>query len=46
MQVELFDIALDEIAKDPDLYNKVLEITYDDEADEFIVERYELPPSR
>jgi hypothetical protein len=43
MQIELFDIALDEIQNDPDLYNKALEITYGSEADDFVVVRYEIP---
>ena len=43
MQIEVFDIALDEIQNDPDLYNKALEITHDTDADDFVVERYEIP---
>lgn len=44
IQVELFDAALDEIARDPDLVNQVLEVTFDFEADKIILIRYALPP--
>jgi hypothetical protein len=43
MQLELFDQALEELAIDGDLINKVLEITLDND-DEFFVRRYSLPP--
>ncbi len=41
LQIELFEQALLELADDPDLVNKVLEITLEDEA--LHVRRYELP---
>lgn len=43
MQLELFEQALDELEADPDLINKVLEITC--EQDGLQVRRYHLPPS-
>lgn len=42
MQLELFAVALDEIAQDGDLVNKVLEISYQDD-DQIRVDRYDLP---
>jgi hypothetical protein len=42
MQLELFAVALDEIARDDDLVNKVLEITYQDD-NEIRIDRYDLP---
>jgi Domain of unknown function (DUF5615) len=43
LQLELFAVALDELAGDPDLVNQVLEVTVDT-ADELHVLRYALPP--
>jgi hypothetical protein len=44
IHVELFEAALDEIARDPDLVNQVLEVTFDFEADKITLIRYALPP--
>lgn len=41
MQIELFDEALDELARSSDLVNQVLEVTMDDHS--IHVRRYELP---
>ena len=41
MQIELFDEALDELARSSDLVNQVLEVTMDDRS--IYVRRYELP---
>jgi hypothetical protein len=44
VQLELFDIALDELDNDGDLVNQVLEITLEDGKDaEITVRRYALP---
>ena len=43
LQLELFEIALDELAGDPNLVNQVLEVTAD-AADEIHILRYALPP--
>ena len=43
LQLELFEVALDELAGDPDLVNQVLEVTAD-AADEIHILRYALPP--
>jgi hypothetical protein len=43
LQLELFEVALDELAIDPDLVNQVLEVTADD--DDIHVLRYALPRS-
>lgn len=42
MQLELFEQALRELARDGDLVNKVLEISL--EGEEFRIQRYSLPP--
>lgn len=44
LQLELFETALDELDRDNDLVNQVLEITLADSADEIEVLRYKLPP--
>lgn len=41
MQVELFDLALEELDADADLVNQVMEITWDDDAIQ--IRRYRLP---
>lgn len=43
LQLELFEVALDELAGDPELVNQVLEVTAD-AADEIHILRYALPP--
>ncbi len=43
LQLELFEAALDELDRDNDLVNQVLEITLPDPADEIEVLRYKLP---
>lgn len=44
MQRELFEVALDEIDRGPDLINMALEVTLETaEADEIIVRHYKLP---
>ena len=44
MQRELFDAALDEIDRDGDLVNMVLELTLETaRSDEIVVDRYALP---
>lgn len=42
MQIELFEQAMEELRSDPDLVNRVLEITWED--DGLDVRRYRLPP--
>jgi hypothetical protein len=41
-QLELFEIALDDLDRDPDLVNQVLEVTLDEDG-EVTVRRYGLP---
>jgi hypothetical protein len=43
LQLELFEIALDELDRDGDLVNQVLEITLPESGDEIEVLRYKLP---
>jgi len=43
LQLELSEAALDELERDSDLVNQVLEITLPDSADEIEVLRYKLP---
>jgi hypothetical protein len=44
IQAELFDIALDEIASDPDLTNMALEVTLENKSDLHVtVDRYAIP---
>jgi len=43
LQVELFGTALDELDRDSDLVNQVLEITLTDLGKEIVVLRYKLP---
>jgi hypothetical protein len=44
MQRDLFEVALDEIDRDDDLVNMVLEVTLETtESDEIIIDRYALP---
>ena len=38
---DLFALALEELAREPDLINQVLEVTLDD--DEILIRRYALP---
>jgi hypothetical protein len=44
MQLELFGAVLDEIERDPDLVNRVLEAVLDVTADVILLRRYALPP--
>ena len=46
MQLELFEVALDELGRDGDLVNKVLEITLPNEDSEIEIVRYSLPPEK
>jgi hypothetical protein len=44
MQMELFEVALDDLDADPDLVNRVLEVTLENAGDEEIrIVRYALP---
>jgi hypothetical protein len=43
LQLELFEVALDELDRDGDLVNQVLEITLPESSDEIEVLRYKLP---
>jgi hypothetical protein len=43
LQLELFEVALDEIDRNSDLVNQVLEITLLDSDGEIEVDRYKLP---
>jgi hypothetical protein len=45
MQLELFCVALDELAGGDDLVNQALEITLEDDVSDIVVRRYELPVS-
>lgn len=45
MQLELFAVALDDLAGGDDLVNQVLEITLEDDASDIVVRRYNLPVS-
>jgi hypothetical protein len=42
-QLELFSAALDELDRDPDLVNQVLEVTLDKEGEDVVIRRYRLP---
>jgi hypothetical protein len=44
LQLELFQTALDELERDSDLLNQVLEVSLPDAEDEIEVLRYKLPP--
>jgi hypothetical protein len=44
LQLELFETALDELDRDSDLVNQVLEISLQDSGEEIDVLRYKLPP--
>jgi hypothetical protein len=43
LQLELFSVALNELDRDGDLVNQVLEISQSDSSDEIEVRRYRLP---
>jgi len=43
LQKELFDRALDELERDADLLNQVLEITLTDDSAEIEISRYDMP---
>jgi Domain of unknown function (DUF5615) len=43
LQIELFDHALGTLEIDPDLINRVIEVTLDED-DQILVQRYSLPP--
>jgi hypothetical protein len=43
LQLEMFSLALDELERDADLVNQVLEITVLDTDDEIDILRYRLP---
>jgi hypothetical protein len=43
LQLELFEAALDELTRDSDLVNQVLEVTSRDLEDEIDIVRYRLP---
>ncbi|WP_211369250.1 hypothetical protein [Roseospira navarrensis] len=46
MQLELFEVALDDLGAHPDLVNQVLEVVREDADDaEIRVRRYDLPPA-
>lgn len=45
IQLELFAVALDDLAGGDDLVNQVLEITLEDDASDILVRRYNLPVS-
>lgn len=46
LQVELFEVALDELNEDPDLVNKVLEISLSEDGAEIEISRYPLPAEK
>ena len=43
LQLELFGVALDELDRDSDLLNQVLEVTLEDPDEEIEIRRYRLP---
>ena len=43
LALEAFEIALDKLAQEPDLYNRAIEIDYDPETEEFRVTKYRIP---
>jgi hypothetical protein len=43
IQLELFEVALDELDRDDDLMNQVLEVNLEDADEEIEVRRYRLP---
>lgn len=43
LQLELFEAALDELDRDDDLVNRVMEISFQDAGDEIEIRRYRLP---
>ena len=43
MQIELFDAALDELERDADLVNHVLEVSLSDQNSDIEIRRYRLP---
>jgi hypothetical protein len=43
LQLELFEVALDELDRDDDLLNQVLEVNLEDPDEEIEVRRYRLP---
>ena len=43
LQLELFGVALDELDRDSDLLNQVLEVTLEDADEEIEIRRYRLP---
>ena len=43
LQLEMFEVALDELDRDDDLVNQVLEISLQDSGEEFEVLRYKMP---
>ena len=45
LQLELFEVALEELRERPDLTNQVLDITLDEGDEEILVNRYDLPAS-
>lgn len=44
LQLELFEVALDELDRDDDLVNQVLEVNLEDPDEEIEIRRYRLPP--
>jgi hypothetical protein len=43
LQLELFEVALDELDRDDDLLNQVLEVNLEDPEEEIEIRRYRLP---
>jgi hypothetical protein len=43
LQLELFSVAMDDLALDPDLVNRVLEVTFRSETQDIQIIRYDLP---
>ena len=43
LQLELFEVALDELDRDDDLLNQVLEVSLEDPDEEIEIRRYRLP---
>ena len=43
LQLELFEVALDELDRDGDLLNQVLEVNLEDPDEEIEIRRYQLP---
>ncbi len=46
LQLELFSVAMDDLDRDSDLTNKVLEVTFRPESDDIEIVRYDLPSAR